>query len=154
MSDPATPPPNPQAPSNGGEPLPPGLIRPEIFLPGAGRSISEFADEVGEALEKLLQDKIVNHAKGKPNRLETRSKNTDAPDPSNKEECFLCIRLGIFGRIRKQVNSGRQASGLYFEPIDNEQAVTELERWIDFIKRDKYGEHSESMSPSLALPRL
>lgn len=112
--------------------------------------MSEFADEVGAELEKLLRDKIVDQAGVLKNRLETRSSHTAEPDPSNRKECFLCIRLGVFGRIRKQIDSGRQASGLFFEPIDHEQAVTELERWINFFKRDKYGEHTESMTPSTA----
>ncbi len=112
--------------------------------------MSEFADDVGRALAVMIQGKVVDQTPGKQNQLEVRKNNSAPPDPSDLEECFLCIRHGVFGRIRKQVESGRQASGLYFEPLDHEQAVTELERWIDFVKLERSGEHSASMAPATA----
>ena len=153
MSDPTSPPPKgPTPPLNGPQPSSPRppLVRPNIRLPGLGRPFSEFADDVGRELSKYIADKVVDQTKGKANALERPPDPGDPPDPSNPDHCFLCIRHGIVGRVRRRDGSGRQASGLYFEPLDNEQAVTELERWITFVNTDKTGDHPNSMYPGTA----
>ena len=102
--------------------------RPRVLLPGPNRPFSEFANEVGEVLRNAIGDRIVpeNPADRNSRRL------TYKGDPANVGECFLCFRFGVFGRIRKSAKTGKFVSSVFFEPINHQQAVTELERWIEF----------------------
>lgn len=128
---------------------PPGLVtppRPQIELPGLGRPFSTFAREVGMALRAAIGDRIVpaTPAERAARRL------TYSADASNLNECFLCFRSGVFGRVRKVEKSGRSASSIFFERIGPEEAVTELERWIEFVVVKSRANIPHSMKPSMA----
>src|ERR1035437_5986788 len=108
-------------------PVPPS--RPQIVLPGLNRKFSNFAHEVGEALRDAIGDRIVPEDPSLRKNRRTSYKG----DASDLNECFLCYRFGVFGRIRKLAKTGKTASSVFFERIDSQQAVTELERWIEFV---------------------
>jgi hypothetical protein len=130
------------------------LSSPEIELPCDGRIFSDFADEVGEALAAAIGDRIVK------NRIPKSAAGTDEDtlkkirnkylanaDASDLEQCFLCIHNGVFGRIQRQPDIGRLGAGVYFQPIDHQMAVTELERWVTFVKVVKHGNIPCSLKP-------
>lgn len=102
--------------------------RSRVLLPGPNRTYSDFAHEVGAILRDAIGDRIVPEKSAERNSRRLTYKG----NPANQDECFLCFRFGVFGRIRKSAKTGKFVSSVFFEPIDHQQAVTELERWIEF----------------------
>ena len=144
----------PSSPASG--PTLPSLSA-EIELPCDGNLFSTFADEVGQALADAIGDRIVKNRlpKGAANYGEDELKRKrDAylakADASDFDQCFLCVHNGVFGRIRKQPDIGRLGAGVYFQPIDHQMAVTELERWVTFVKVKVHGNLPCSLKPPTA----
>lgn len=96
-----------------------------IQLPRLGRPFSTFAAEMGMAAQIALREKLPPL-----NEPKKEQKENPPPDPSNPNECFLCLRNGVVGRIVQEKNVARQHSGLVFTALTSDQAITELERWI------------------------
>jgi hypothetical protein len=96
-----------------------------VLLPRLGRPFSDFADDMGRTAQKALGNKLADASENK----KVQNGNTPA-DPSNPNECFLCRRNGVVGMIVQEKGVARQHSGLVFNALTSDQAITELERWI------------------------